>query len=375
LAKDILHANTENESEWDTINQFLSLAKAHILEKYGDNRWKVHDLVRNVCVKTLDANILNSTNRSLGLHFNRISGGWKNRKLNDQTFQLKIRAIHHLSLVPHEIEKTERLLNLISTVVKRRGHYRQFVHLCEDLIKNRRVEDPWVMYHYAHCCFIAGARGEAYRVAEELCSRRPEGPATLELAAHRLYAEVLLANKDFDAASSVLRTALANAPAGIQKDAHSHARSILVRIDTELKNFGSARDNARILLQEAQRDDRMIGAAVALMRLGIIDLLEGKAAVATDQFRQARQIFDETGDKRGEAWSIVYLARAALNTKDYNQVLDLSKMACQIYESIETQHDDYRSLLSDILQKDVTDQLRNFATKELKTSRSEAGYL
>jgi ATP/maltotriose-dependent transcriptional regulator MalT len=344
---------------------FLSLNRSFLIETFGDNRWRVHDLVASMCRESVDVKVAGAVHRLLGHHYNQMSGGWKNKPKDDNDLQNKIKAFKHFSASGHMSLEASRVIKMVTPELKRRGYYHQLIDLL------RRVRgigiDKWIDYHFAHCLLITAKVSEAIEIGEQLIHSDLSSDTNLRLASYRLYAEALHASGDTVLAEKVLSDAIESTNlSNVYAATRRHAVTMLAALELQNGKVAIAKQRLSACLQEAERDEDERGVAIAKMRLGIASFSEKRFEEASKLFLSACQTFESVRDMRGHAWALTRLAESMIAFKEGRGALPLLKRASEIYDELDISEPDYLETLRRLSQTTARGRrLRELVSSEL----------
>ncbi|MGY8669294.1 NB-ARC domain-containing protein [Bradyrhizobium sp. UFLA05-109] len=355
----------------DSPEIFYSLNRAFLVESYGADKWRVHDLVADLCRDSLDEKVASAVHRTLGNFYNQISSGWRARPKDEASLQNKIRACKHFAQTGYMKFEAERLVKLIVSELKRKGYYRQLIDLIRPL--RHAGGDKWLDYHFGHCFLILRHIPEAIDVAEELIHGDVSDDSNLRLASYRLYAEAIHASGDSIFAERVLSNAIAttstrslNAVTGRQ------AQMILAGLEIKNGKISVARGRLDSSLKQAEAESDERGAAVANTWIGISQLIENKLIDAERSLSLAEISFEKARDMRGLAWALTKLAEAKARLSKPQDALVKLRSASQIYDELDIYDPEYLASLQRIVSDaDHEENLSEFVTKELSSRKRE----
>lgn len=324
---------------------FAPLQRTHLVERLGEGRWSVHQLIATLCQAQLAPEELSSINGALADHHLRQGASWRRQLLDEETFANRVAACRYLQAAERHADLETELTRLVHTA-KARGHYGTFMRLCEPALKHPE-RDPWLDYHYAHCGLITGQLHSAATVIRRVDMDDVTDPK-LRLSLGRLEAEVLIAMGEPERASRVLTAAL-----GSYEDAHegpvwAQASAVDARIQLELGRPDGAAEIAGALLGRAHQEHDELGAAIAFAYLGYAALDKREFRTSAENFERAASGFRDKGHRRGLAWAKAGLSRALIGLGDRETALVNAASALKIRSDIAECSPDYLSFLEQL---------------------------
>jgi tetratricopeptide (TPR) repeat protein len=331
----IAHMFLSGAAEADIRREFRSLHHGFLVERYDRDRWKVHDLVASIGRLSLAHDLVKSGHAALGRHYKALADAAKDAGDEEIWLDHMIKACRAFDRSGERDNLLERSLAAVAPVIKRRGTHVLFLELSRNLIGNRAVSDLWMYYHFAHCCFVLGLFDEAVEYTRRILQSATKRDPTLRLSTSRLYSEALAAVGDDERAHENLIGALIAAKGQrISATSSAQARSALSRLETRLNKFVSAHQHIEELITEAERNDQPRGKAIALCRMGLLQLKLDRSKEASDSFQEALTLFRGMINLRGEAWALVGLAQAAFHAADFAACASYLKTSIPIQEQI-----------------------------------------
>ena len=332
----IAHMFLGGAAEADIRREFRSLHHGFLVERYDRDRWKVHDLVASIGRLSLANDLVKRGHATLGRHYKALAYAASEAGDEEIWLDYMIKACRAFDRSGEQDDLLERSLAAVAPVIKRRGTHVLFLELSRNLIGNRAVSDLWMYYHFAHCCFVLGLFDEAVEYTRRILqSATTKRDPTLRLSTSRLYSEALAAVGDDERAHENLIGALLAAKGQrISPTSSAQARSALSRLETRLNKFGSAHQHIEELITEAERNDQPRGKAIALCRMGLLQLKLNRSEEASHSFQEALTLFREMKNLRGEAWALVGLAEAAFDAADLAACASYLKTSIPIQERI-----------------------------------------
>lgn len=344
----LAHMFLSGASESDVRREFHTLRRAYLVERYNRDKWKVHDLVASIGRASLAQEIVHGAHAALGRHYRQLAFDAEDAGHKDLAFEYAVKACRAFDKNGEKDDLLERTLSTLAPTIKMRGAHIVFLELARNLIYSRRVSDLWIEYHFAHCCFVLGLFDETIEHARRILQSATRRDATLRLSASRLYSEALAAIGDLDRAYENLSGALeATRAKPIDPTAFGQACSALAGIETDLGKFGAAHEHIQRLLVDAA--PASIGEAVALCRMGILQLALKKNEDAKVSLQSAVNLFRRLEYSRGEAWALVALARTAFATHAYTECAAFLGEAIPIQEAIGGYNPEYEHTLQEFL--------------------------
>jgi len=303
----------------DADEPFNALQRCHLVEDHTPYRWSVHQLLAEFSRMELEPDELARVHEAYGKHYQRLGQEWPGQPLDDDTFAQRLIAARHLQLAGRRRD-VQKLLGRLSRTAKVHGHYASFMRLCETELEDEN-RDPWIDYHFAHCCMITGRLSAAGRV---LRCVPPTENRNLTLSLARLEAELLLALGDGRRALRVLADAMDGAEHSVKAAVLAQMRGLEARILLAVGDPEAAAQIATRLMARAHERDDDLSAAVAFTYLGFADLARGRASEARGSFAAAVERFRDEEDRRGVAWALTGRADAKLQLGDRDgAILDI----------------------------------------------------
>jgi tetratricopeptide (TPR) repeat protein len=331
----IPHMFLSGAAEPDIRREFRSLHHGFLVERYDRDRWKVHDLVASIGRLSLAHDLVKRGHATLGRHYKALADAASEAGDEEIWLDHMIKACRAFDRSGEQDDLLERSLAAVAPVIKRRGTHVLFLELSRNLIGNRAVSDLWMYYHFAHCCFVLGLFDEAVEYTRRILQSATKRDPTLRLSTSRLYSEALAAVGDEERAHENLIGALAAAKGRrISPTSSAQARSVLARLETRLNKFGPAHQHIEELITEAERNDQPRGKAIALCRMGWLQLKLDRSKEASHSFQEALTLFRGMKNLRGEAWALVGLAQAAFHAADFAACASYLKTSIPIQEQI-----------------------------------------
>jgi tetratricopeptide (TPR) repeat protein len=331
----IAHMFLSGAAEADIRREFRSLHHGFLVERYDRDRWKVHDLVASIGRLSLAHDLVKSGHAALGRHYKALADAAKDAGDEEIWLDHMIKACRAFDRSGERDNLLERSLAAVAPVIKRRGTHVLFLELSRNLIGNRAISDLWMYYHFAHCCFVLGLFDEAVEYTRRILQSATKRDPTLRLSTSRLYSEALAAVGDEERAYENLIGALVAAKGQkISSTSSAQARSVLSRLETRLNKFGPAHQHIQELITEAERNDQPRGKAIALCRMGVLQLKLDRSKEASHSFQEALALFRGMKNLRGEAWALVGLAQAAFHAADFAACASYLKTSIPIQEQI-----------------------------------------
>jgi tetratricopeptide (TPR) repeat protein len=322
---------------------FETLQRAHLVEDYSRRRWSVHQLISTFCQLELDADELESIHAAFGAFYLSRGADWPGQLLDDETFANRVTACRHLHMAMRHREAQNVLTRIVNTA-KAHGHYDTFMRLCEPVLRSG-PHDPWLDYHYAHCCFVLGRLSAA---AVALRDIEPSGlfdDPKLRLSLARLEAEVLLAAGESARALDLLTRALASFDAGDGGPVWAQAIGVEARIRLQLGETDEVARIAAQLLARSQKERDVLGAAVGFAYLGYVQLVEQDPPGARKSFDESAERFRQQEHRRGLAWALSGLAEALIASRDKRRALPYVAEALRIRSDVAECTPDYLRFL------------------------------
>lgn len=350
-----------NVADYDA--SFAKLQKRFLIQRYSHYRWRVHNLVAIFALAGVNATERRPTHAAIGKYYLR---GINTMSEAEATAWL-LRACKHLQLADKSSD-VQNILARIASAAKRLGLYSSFIQLCKQEVAAHQVSDPWLTYHYVHCCLIVGRFRDAYDAIEPL--RAVWGAdRKLSLAVARLHAELAASRGDNDAALSLIQQALASVQGdSIGREAVSHAMQVKGWLLTRKGDFDEAHSLLERLLADAARASDKRGSAIMMGRLGSIARRRGMWAAAARLLESAEALFgdQDVNDLRGRAWVLLELALVELRRGHESAGNLFAKKAIVIKAEIEECSIDYREQLDEVLSLLVDKNVQRIAKREFE---------
>ncbi|MEM7311454.1 MAG: AAA family ATPase [Planctomycetota bacterium] len=335
----LIHGVAQRSGIADVDGALHHLSSSLLLRRERDDTWRVHSLIEDLARRGMPSDTQRECHGCLADYYRAGIDADKYLEYSASEVLNLERACLHLQAAG-KYEDSRSVLNLMAVSGKRHGLYGKLIRLATE----QRRHDPDVGatldYHYAHCCFIQGRLGTALETLEPRVSRLNElGDSGMRVMTSRLYAEVIAADGRPAEGLDVLERALAQLEDGqATSPVIEHAWSAKVYLLTELARLEEAKELALELL-EACPEERRVGRAVLLTRLGIIELNRHNPEQAAKQLRAAEAIFrgsdGEPLDRRGLAWTSHLLSAACLELGDVGASTRLLRESMAIQREID----------------------------------------
>lgn len=364
-------------SEEDIRDDFSALQRMFLIERWGADRWKMHDLVSSLGKRTLSGPPISAAYASLGRHYRIVAADCEYEGDAQAWFEYQVRACRAFERSGGHDEELQAALKSLAAESKRRGAHFMFLELSRNLVIDRRCSNPWLIYDFAHCCYVLGLYEEAaHQIHQALQSTSRRDP-TLRLSLCRLQAEALAATGKIRDAFEILGTALSAAEdLNIRATNYAQAHSVMADLERRLGRFADAHRRVEWLIQEAEERASSVGGAVALVRKGHLMLDMAVPAAAFESFEEARDVFADIDNPRGEAWALVGLARTALKTGQFDRCAEYLDAAVPLHDQVGGYDSEYESALQNfqraehpVLQKLVSSELAR--VQAVKVERRE----
>lgn len=290
-----------------------SLQRAYLLQEYSPYRWNVHALIASFA----SSNLSNEQRRNVllsladdacrGIHLP------KHRIASDREFAWLARACKYFQLAGN-FGQSEKILHTVAKTAKLAGYCETFIKLARVEIAQNMRRSKWIDYHLAHCCLIVGRFRQGLTVIEPLIYLTPDRPED-HIAYSRLYAEFLATMGDIEKAYQFLASALTIvAGKKISRVTMSQALSAKVWLLTKLERYQEATQLNAFLLDDSLIEKDTLGQAIHLTRDGVLSYAQKSYQKAIDSLEAALLTFKQTGDNRGFAWCLGYLALSRMKS-------------------------------------------------------------
>jgi tetratricopeptide (TPR) repeat protein len=226
--------------------------------------------------------------------------------------------------------------------------------LAKSVVVSSVQHDKWIEYHYAHCCLILGLTAECSEITERLTHSETGSDPTLGLSVNRLYAEALYEGGASRHAEQILLQALEIARGrSVHITAFSQAESVLIGIQTSLGHLDEAAAKAKELIELAIISKNKRGEAVAIVRIGIVELIKQNLLEALKSFDKAYELFSIVGDIRGQGWALLNQTEASLDLGHGPQTLEYFRRAVELYSELGISNIEYVNTLRRLKSKDT----------------------
>jgi hypothetical protein len=293
----------------DREHAFESLQRAHLVESYTTSRWTVHQLIAAFSHAALSDPEIERFHSSFGNHYLRLGSEWPNQPLDDEVFAFRVTACRHLQSAGRHRD-SQKLLSRLARTAKAHGHYDSFAGLCEVELDDP-LRDPWMDYHYAHCCVILGDIAAAINVLGAHPVEVVEN-SNLRLSQTRLHAEALLGVGQDKHALELLTQAQSSLEHEVSAGVWAQAKGAEARIRLRLSQPAKVAAIATELLGQAQRNRDGLGAAIGFTHMGLARLAQQKPQEAMGSLEEAVERFRVEDHRRGLSWALAGLAQARI---------------------------------------------------------------
>lgn len=329
------------------------LQRAYLVQRYSTYRWKTHDLVALRCRELLAPEVRHQVYDALSRYFLR---GYPKRKPSDvlaiDEFRWKTRALDQLMRAGNRLEDAARLFQDLVATAKATGRYMFVITTAEALRKALPQRSLWIDYHCAHAYLICGASSRSFEIMDQLLRADAVTEPNVLLACRRLHAEAVFARGAHAKAHAMLTGALGEADAhGVHATTRAQATATLAFMDMMVGRPREAIQAAEGLLADAAKSNSPRGAAVALSLIGGSMLRIERAADAVTYLKQSCELFEQSHDRRGVAWTCAQLAECLLELEDTSAAQSRLLDAAQICTDIGECSADYLSLLDRLARK------------------------
>jgi tetratricopeptide (TPR) repeat protein len=316
---------------------FEQIQRKYLVQRYTPYRWNVHRLISSFCQNNIKSDEKRKINLALAYYYERGITIDRKELIDFDKLNWLILSCKYYQKAD-KFGRSEHILRDISKTVKSRGLYQVFIQLSLAEIKGNPKRDSWIDYDYAHCCYITGRLRQAIDIISPLVYTDISNEWGKRLAVIRLYAEILGSTGQEQIALEKLREALESvSESTVHSTILNHAKSVEVWLLTKLMMYSEAEKLSQELLAESVKQGDYRGGAISLTRLGIINNLTSKQMLAKSQFEEASQLFRESGDRRGLAWSLLNLAETDLSlglpTSCYEHLQESLRISTDIGQS------------------------------------------
>lgn len=361
----VAHMFLSGLMESDVRREFRSLNRVFLVERYDRSRWKVHDLVASIGRLSLAHSVVKNAHAALGRHYELLAREAEQAADQDAWFENMIRACRAYERSGERDDHLERALSAVAPAIKNRGAHVVFLELSRNLVGSRHVTDLWMHYHFAHCCFVLGLLDESLEYARRILQFATRRDATLRLAAARLYSESLASSGHLERAYESLNGALSAAKGqAISRTTLEQARSVLAGMEINLGKFELAHGRIQALIDETNEAQEPLGKAIALCRMGLLQLKLNIRDGAEQSFNDALVVFRNLRNFRGEAWALVGLAQVAFDAGDFDACARYLQTATPIQEQIGGYDPEYERVLQRMQAASTIPSLLKILTEE-----------
>lgn len=353
----------------DDSGLFFLLNRAFLVEKYDIDRWIIHDLVASLCRSKIEKRLLQRAHRAIGRYFEAAAS----EAIGPHHLHLMTRACRHFLATGQMEHEAAAILAKIASPLKRNSGYRQLIGLIKPLFLRVTGRERWLDYHYAHCLFIVGELEEALNATEELVQTDLSDDITLRLAVCRLYSETLGASGNSKHAEMVLANAIrATDLARVRGIGVRQALTALAGLEYRNGRIASAKARFIQSFHDAERTFDGRGMAIPLVWLGMIELRDGSASLALENFDRAARMFQDELDERGRAWAQTQAVEALLELGRESEAQSLLRSVFETYSDMGVRDRWLREQLERIIsRKDLEKGLLETAVKSIEMLRRD----
>ncbi|GAA2277786.1 hypothetical protein GCM10010145_58490 [Streptomyces ruber] len=119
-------------------------------------------------------------------------------------------------------------------------------------------------------------------------------------------------------------------------DPHSEAYALtsLGFVHWRRGSYPDARAHHRLALDRFRQAGDRTGEAFALLSLGLVHMRQGKCRRAAEHCREALRLFEQLGERRGQAYGWTALGLACLRQEDGRQALEYQHRALDLFERL-----------------------------------------
>ncbi len=345
---------------------FENIQRKYLVQRYTPYRWNVHKLISSFCQNKIELDEKRKINLAFAYYYEKGITIDRKELIDFDKLNWLILSCKYYQRA-NKFSKSGHLLRDVSKTIKSRGLYQVIIQLGLAEIMGNPKRDSWIDYDYAHCCYITGHIREAVDTINRLVYTDMSDEWGKRVAIVRLYAEILGSTGQEQIALEKLKEVLESINASTTHSTIlNHAKGIEAWLLTKLKMYPEAEKLCQELLAESVKQDDHRGGAVALTRLGIINNLTGKQELAKRQFEEASQLFRESVDLRGLAWSLLNLAETELFLGLFISCYENLQESLRISADIGQSSSDYLLQLENLNKKVNDEKTLNMIELELR---------
>jgi len=278
----------------------------------------------------------------LGSYHWKIAQGIARRFSAEKALVWQAKACQHFQRA-RAFESSNRVAHGLIKEAKARGFYRVIIRLLGEELKLNPSKDPWLTYHYAHCCLIIGKHEQSLSAIKPLISKEMRDDPSLKISIVRLHAGVLDAIGKPELALDTLQTMLTSVDIKVVRGpVASQVKAVMVRLLIKLKEYDRAEKLSEELFNES---DGNVGRAVALANWGIVLESTERFKLADDKFGQAVSLFGLANDYRGYGWSLSHHAMCQLKLGNHDGASLMLREALNVKADIDEASEEYLTFL------------------------------
>ncbi len=347
---------------------FMRLCNAFMVYPSGEKTWRVHNLVANMCQRTTEPEIFESTNSCLGRYFDELAGESASGRFSVNQIANKVRSIRFLLRDSSNHDQAGKSIDGIAQELKRRAHYELLTELTKPFVDNEVLKPSWLLYHFAHAKLILGqVDSEMMDVIESIVFASSKVLPSLRLSSTRVYCEALRQNGDLERCVSTLESVLDSSRTnGASKVSIQQARSALISALFEQRKTEEAEKQLNIY-EASLKKPRPIAKGILAMHRGQLSSLKQDWSDAKACFESALDCFLKARDQRAQAWARLHLSEALVMLDDEDTAENFLVSASLFYTNTRPQDRTTQKTLlrlaaasdADSTQKIVRDLLAN----------------
>ncbi len=295
------------------------LERSFFIQHPNVDFWKVHQIVADFAATALDAEARATVHEAIALHHRTgIQLGF-DQELTDEEFFALERSCRHYQRAGNAADASS-VLRTMSRTAKDRGFYQKLKRLCARQLELDQNQATWCTYDYAHCCLITGELAQAEQVLTALIDKLQDVDPNLRVQLARLYAEVSSASGQPERGLLALSSNVDSVDlTQLHDTVRFQLRSCELELLTQLRRYDDAETLCHQYLADARKRNNPRNLAIGLTRLGVLDYRRERYASARDNLAAAAKLFreikgsrGEPRDRRGLAWSLMYLSPCLL---------------------------------------------------------------
>lgn len=320
---------------------FETLQRAYLVQSYSPFRWRLHQLIVELCRHHISDEFKRLTHRSLGIYHRDNAQGVARRFSEEKALIWLAKACRHFEKAEDYVHWTRTIHRTIPKL-KSHGYYRLIIHLLSREAKENPPKDLWLAYNCAHACLIIGWYEEGMAIIKPLVGQQIQNDPSLKVSVIRLYADLLDATGEPRLALDKLQELLSSPDAKLaQSRALAQVKTAVIRLLTKLQDYCQAEKLSAELFAESKDD---MGRAVALTGWGIALKCMGRLGLADDKLGQAVNLFCGK-DNRGYGWSLSHQAMCQRGLGNVDGASLMLLEALRVKADIEEASDEYLEFL------------------------------